>query len=204
MPYEWFGIEAVDVLFFRDGRAFEAGEEHIAQSQFPPNARTVLGALRGVSFRQVCENLRQYIANGPESDWLTELNTRIGRPDTLGPASILGPFIAEWNEGDGTDSELYFAPPADLVTYVTGITDHDGTARMQYARLSPLSDIPRGVAGTSCGLTPLWLRICRPRATGVPCAVSRASSPRIAVLATRSKANRPEPATSTRPTSHGR
>lgn len=42
----WLKIEPLDVLLFRDGRPFSAGEDHHATSLFPPNPSTVSGAIR--------------------------------------------------------------------------------------------------------------------------------------------------------------
>lgn len=48
----WFFIEADDVLMFRDGRPFTAGESHVIQSLFPPSPLTLQGALRSYILNQ--------------------------------------------------------------------------------------------------------------------------------------------------------
>ena len=39
-------IEPSDVLLFRDGKPFSAGDDHAARSIFPPSPRTFQGAVR--------------------------------------------------------------------------------------------------------------------------------------------------------------
>ena len=49
-PWTWHDLEALDTLFFRDGRSFEAGVQGVA-SHFPPYPRTTAGALRAALAR---------------------------------------------------------------------------------------------------------------------------------------------------------
>jgi CRISPR-associated protein Cmr3 len=44
----WLSFDALDVLFFRDGRPFDAGDAHTARSIFPPLPGTMLGGTRAL------------------------------------------------------------------------------------------------------------------------------------------------------------
>jgi CRISPR-associated protein Cmr3 len=46
-------IQPNDVLFFRDGRPFDAGGDHVARLQFPPNPVTFYGAIRAALIGQL-------------------------------------------------------------------------------------------------------------------------------------------------------
>lgn len=48
----WFKLEAMDTLFFRDGKPFSMGEDTIATSLFPPNPSTVYGSLLSAHFME--------------------------------------------------------------------------------------------------------------------------------------------------------
>ena len=161
----WLFVDAIDVLFFRDGRPFEAGEEHIAQSLFPPNSSTVLGAIRGSIFRRMCRDRQKYLDNDTTEPWVQELNAAMGRPDRLGPMSIpQGPFVASWDAATCAAGSLYFPPPADVVR----LRREDRGFECTYLR--PLRDGPQlwgadpDKGGLPPGLLPMWART--PRVAG--------------------------------------
>jgi len=141
----WYFIDALDVLFFRDGRSFEAGEGRVAHSLFPPHGSTVWGAIRGAVLR--CSGTDVAAYRKLRSD-ATHLG--IGTPDTLGPLEHLtGPFVAQ-RDGSASQAKLLFPWPADCVTQVLrhGI-------RMEY--VAPVQRAP--FAGCCLqGLCPLWVR----------------------------------------------
>ncbi len=100
-------IEPLDVMLFRDGRAYNAGEDHVASSVFPPPASVIQGVLRTSYLVQNDVDLTKY-ANGSE----TSTNEAIGNPgDEEVPFRIRGPFVARLN---GDNCELLFPWPADL------------------------------------------------------------------------------------------
>lgn len=81
-------LEAEDVLFFRDGRPFNAGEDHHAASRFPPSPSVIQGVFRshylvhrGVALDDK-ETIRQLIGDGSDYKGL-----RLGAPllARLGP-----------------------------------------------------------------------------------------------------------------------
>ena len=56
-------LEAVDVWLFRDGRPFDAGQDHSAVSRFPPYPTVIQGAIRSHHLVQTGVNLTG-LANG--------------------------------------------------------------------------------------------------------------------------------------------
>jgi CRISPR-associated protein Cmr3 len=109
-----WSFEALDTLFFRDGRPFNAGESTWADSQFPPMGYTLQGAIRtamlvhlGVDF----DLFRQGRAfhNGKN------LKEDLGDPEGLGKLDLTGPFL-EINEN------LLFPAPLDLVRQEQGFS----------------------------------------------------------------------------------
>ncbi len=111
----WFFLYPSDVLFFRDAHSYGAGEDHIANSFFPPMPSTLAGAIRSA------------ILGASPIDWnaygnskTTDLYPQIGNPDNLDNSHFFmrGPFLATRsleNRTDGTDDEVeWFTPlPAD-------------------------------------------------------------------------------------------
>lgn len=140
-------IEPLDVLFFRDGRPFTAGEQHLAQSIFPPTSLTFQGAIRANILKQTG------ILTSPhrlKSFWqgTDEICDIIGSSQDYGKLRIMGPFIAK-KEGDNIVE--YFVTPSDIVR-----TKESGKLHM----LRPLkedlfiSDITQDFKG----IRPLWVR----------------------------------------------
>ncbi len=98
-------IEPRDVLLFRDGRPFAAGEDHRAVSLFPPMPLTLQGALRSARLLQSTESL-------DHQHWSPELKAEIGAPDDFGALQMRGPFIAG---EEGGQIVRYFPLPADVL-----------------------------------------------------------------------------------------
>jgi len=102
-------IEALDVLLFRDGRPFNAGEDHVALSQFPPPPSVIQGMIRTTYLVQHPDQFDDYISLKKCGAW-----DDIGDPgaETLPDGKwIKGPFLAR--EGNG-DCELFYPIPADV------------------------------------------------------------------------------------------
>lgn len=105
----WLVIEPVDVWMFRDGKPFNSGEGHFANSIFPPTAITVQGMLRNLLIEQNPHSVYAYRRG--ENTRLTE---QIGDPNTikLGNFFMSGPYLACWD--DIGQLERYFPLPADV------------------------------------------------------------------------------------------
>lgn len=65
MAYNTIQIEALDTLFFKDGKPFSMGEETWADGLFPPSPSTVYGALRTAFFS---ENIDAFSTANTEND----------------------------------------------------------------------------------------------------------------------------------------
>ncbi|MEA3403925.1 MAG: type III-B CRISPR module-associated Cmr3 family protein [Armatimonadota bacterium] len=148
-------IEAVDNWFFGDGRPFEAGEEHVAESLFPPLPRTVIGALRGKLLRAMGTDIGEYSGlkrDGQVPDALNDVVYAIGAPWETGPSdlSIRGPFIARW-EPDGELVEPFFPLPADV------LRDKDDGSCHLLRPLRPLASNVDVETSLPAPLHPLWL-----------------------------------------------
>lgn len=109
--YTWLRIEPVDAWFFRDGRPSNRGEDQSdLESEFPPNAATVVGAIRAALARSQGWNGR-----GSWRDQLTANdNDVLGDGfDDLGKLSFLGPLLMQTNERQ--TNELLFPMPQHVV-----------------------------------------------------------------------------------------
>lgn len=139
----WVFLEAEDVWLFRDGRPFSAGEEHAAQSVFPPSPLTVqgvlrshIGALQGVFWEEYRDQ------STPRARQVAAL---IGEPPTLHSAGTLGqfamagPYVARCEDGT---YYRYLPLPADVAALEQGMAilapqDKDITANWPAEGLLP-------------------------------------------------------------------
>ena len=94
-------IEPTDVLLFRDGKPFSAGDDHLARSLFPPTPMPFQGALRSLILAR--HGFR----------FTDEVRKLIGEGEEYGQFRMKGPFLAE-HDGSGAIEE-YFPVPADVV-----------------------------------------------------------------------------------------
>lgn len=115
----WLFLEAIDVWLFRDGKPFNAGEAHIANSLFPPSSQTIQGALRTIILDTLQIDIKTYV-NGQADDGIYKL---IGNPgeneNLLGKMQLYGPFVAKRyqdQEGNTTGYERYLPLPQDITT----------------------------------------------------------------------------------------
>lgn len=140
-------LEPLDVVLFRDGRPFSAGEDHRARSLFPPTPYTIQGALRWLYLALSGVDPVAYARGATEAQGLI---ARIGAPRRgYGRLRLRGPFVARCPSEDG-EPEPLFATPADLVRMGKG-------ENAPMALLHPLEGTPFTVdllPGT--GLRPLW------------------------------------------------
>lgn len=105
----WYQLEPVDAWFFRDGRPSNHGEDQSdLESQFPPNAATVVGAFRAALARENGWN--------GKSDWDNMLKAVLGDGyEDLGQLSFTGPLLMK-------GQELLFPMPAHVLGRVSADT----------------------------------------------------------------------------------
>lgn len=132
-------IESSDVLLFRDGRPFSAGEGHRARSLFPPTPNTMQGVIRSKVLADRCgryQSYREGCIQCPEREICT-IPTEIGQPDQYGRGNygkmhLRGPLIAKQNN---SRVDIYCPIPADVVQ----VKDKDNPdASPQLTYLQPL------------------------------------------------------------------
>lgn len=78
-------IEPNDVLMFRDGRPFSAGDDHYARSVFPPPPSTFYGAIRS---KILSERYPKYEKFKEEKEIPEDLRQEIGTPSSEGSLTI--------------------------------------------------------------------------------------------------------------------
>lgn len=85
----WITLEQTDSWFFRTGRPMHIGETPVTktESAFPPQAPTVVGALRAALARN-----RGWSGKAKES-WSKELESVLGSRHDLGQLQFTGPFL---------------------------------------------------------------------------------------------------------------
>ncbi len=152
----WVFLEAEDVWLFRDGRPFSAGEEHAAQSVFPPSPLTVQGVLRshiGSLWGVLWDEYRHQ--NTPRAQQVAAL---IGQPPTLhsvgtlGQFAMAGPYVARLvsRREKGICYYRYFPLPADVAALET-----KGNGKKAIL-LAPQEDKAFASNWPAEGLWPLW------------------------------------------------
>ncbi len=142
-------VEPVDVLLFRDGKPFAAGEDHRAKSLFPPTPFTLQGMLRSKILFESDVDPADYASDSP-SLAAQELRGLIGSPGGgYGNLKLRGPFVAERTE-DGS-LKRYFPLPAD----VREIAEDKQKDKREYLLLKPLADHPFR-SNSPPGLNLLW------------------------------------------------
>lgn len=104
MNTEAWEFNALDTLFFRESRPMESVGGSELQSTFPPPARTLIGAVRTSIGEALPGTDWKMYANDPQHP----LRKRIGSPESLGPLSFTGPWVAQGGQ------RLYAMPLAVL------------------------------------------------------------------------------------------
>lgn len=94
-------LEAEDVLFFRDGRPFNAGEDHHAASRFPPSPSVIQGVFRS----------HYLVHQGVALDDKEAIRQRIGDGNDYKGLRLGAPLLARL----GKDGQItrFFPTPAD-------------------------------------------------------------------------------------------
>ncbi len=117
-------LEAEDVLFFRDGRPFNAGEDHHAASRFPPSPSVIQGVFRshvlvqqGVVLEET-ERVQQLVGDGSNYKGL----------------HLGAPLLARRREKGGWTR--YFPTPADACADANGSIQPRRLERIENQRLA--------------------------------------------------------------------
>ncbi len=100
-------IEPSDVLFFRDARTFNRGDDHIARLIFPPLPMPFYGAIRSSIIAENWKNFKEF-AGGAS----TGASNAVGSSSKLGTMSISHFSLASKK---GTIVERLYPIPGDLV-----------------------------------------------------------------------------------------
>lgn len=119
-------LRPVDVWLFRDGRPFDAGSAHRAESLFPPYPTTVQGAIRS----------HQLTLKGIGFTDKGKIKETVGTSKDYLNLKLRGPFLARIK--DGTVERLY-PQPADA------IFDETNTSLSQLK----IGEVPDGVSTSS-------------------------------------------------------
>ncbi len=150
-------IEPSDVLLFRDGRPFSAGEGHRARSIFPPYPNTIQGVIRSKVLAERCGNYQLYRDGCLNCSKQTNCTVpdEIGRPakdgqGNYGAMYLKAALIAKYQDFKLT---TYFPVPADVVQIKN---KSNPTAKPELQCLQPLRDNLPGVNDLSFSLLPLW------------------------------------------------
>ncbi|MFN4295139.1 MAG: type III-B CRISPR module-associated protein Cmr3 [Thermoflexales bacterium] len=101
-------LSPVDVWLFRDGRPFDAGDDHYARSLFPPYPSVMQGAIRS----------HHLVAKGIDLRDKRAIAQTVGTAEDFGALRMRGPFIARRN-GNGSITR-YFPVPADAIPGADG------------------------------------------------------------------------------------
>lgn len=99
----WLWLEALDVWLFRDGRPFDAGSDHRAQSLFPAYPTVVQGAIRS----------HHLVVNRVDLANRSAISALVGTARSVGALRLRGPFLAR---REGGRIVRYLAQPADAVS----------------------------------------------------------------------------------------
>ncbi|MFA0734397.1 MAG: hypothetical protein OGMRLDGQ_000897 [Candidatus Fervidibacter sp.] len=98
-------IRPMDVWLFRDGKPFRAGEDHIAESTFPPSPFTLQGAIRTKVLADKGINLSEFASQG-------QPDPKVGYGDYFGKLRLRGPLLMCCKDGKW---ERLIPMPTDVV-----------------------------------------------------------------------------------------
>lgn len=132
---QWLFLEPHDVLHFRDGSPFDAGQQHGARSLFPPFPGTVAGALRAAIL------WRRWGREPQSKERWNQLVREVQEVElSLGP-----PVVARRTSADSV--EPFWSPPRDLLVHFKDDDPDDHPSASAVARplseeLVALTDLP--------------------------------------------------------------
>jgi CRISPR-associated protein Cmr3 len=132
-------IRPMDVWLFRDGKPFRAGEDHAAETLFPPSPFTLQGAIRTKVLVDKGVNLAEFAKIGernPDPD--------VGYGENFGKLRLCGPLLMRCKDGKW---ERLIPMPADVVKVGN-----------RYELLRPNLDLPFTTNLPNKSLQLLWAR----------------------------------------------
>jgi len=115
-------LRPLDVWLFRDGRPFDAGSIHRAESMFPPYPSVIQGALRTHQL-----NIKNVDVNDKAA-----VKAAVGDANDLNGLKVRGPFVAKMEKGK---SSIYLPQPADAIV----VTNHNTETQQEEVCLKPAS-----------------------------------------------------------------
>jgi CRISPR-associated protein Cmr3 len=122
-------IEPTDVLVFRTGLPFDAGQDSYAAGMFPPSPEPLQGALRTVLAHALA-------GNQSFSETFATHAATLGDETQPGRFRMRGPFLARPDPTHPGKIERLYPPPADLYSDKNGVT-----RRLQPIELTEQSDV---------------------------------------------------------------
>lgn len=143
MITETWEFNALDTLFFRESRPMESVGGSELQSCFPPPARTLIGAVRTCIGEGLGADWKRYACN-PQHP----LRERIGSPESLGPLTFTGPWLAQAGQ------RLYAMPLAVLFNAEGKQTRLQPAGTPQYCDLGHVC-LPEKANSSLVGAAPL-------------------------------------------------
>lgn len=133
-------IEPHDVLLFRDGKAFTAGEDIRARSLFPPTPFTMQGAIRARVLFSSGVSPANYASSNPSPE-AQQLRQKIGAlGQGYGNLRLQGPLLARKEDGVW---KLYVPAPADILKKENG--SYQLLAPLQSNELEFKSNLPNSL-----------------------------------------------------------
>ena len=127
----WLFIEPLDVLLFRDGKSFAAGEGFWARGNFPPSPLPFAGAIRALLLSRALADAgltfgdyRSFVRDksSPSAEKVMALQPiidKFGGADDYGQLQIRGPFICQRGR---TALSPYFPLPLDVMLQENELT----------------------------------------------------------------------------------
>ncbi len=143
MTGQWLFIQAQDVWMFRDSKPFNAQQNFVAHSQFPPNPQTMQGIIRTHYLESQGVDWKAYAA-GRERE---ALYTAVGRPQgdnqppSLGELRIQGPFVAQ-KDSENKESPIQRLLPAPVDLLYNSETKQFATMTLRGAAQFATSGVP--------------------------------------------------------------
>jgi CRISPR-associated protein Cmr3 len=100
-------IRPMDVWLFRDGKPFRAGEDHAAETLFPPSPFTLQGAIRTKVLADKGVNLAEFAKNGEQNP-----DPDVGYGENFEKLRLRGPLLMRCKDGK---RERLIPMPTDVV-----------------------------------------------------------------------------------------
>lgn len=124
-------LSPVDVWLFRDGRPFDAGDDHYARSLFPPYPSVMQGAIRS----------HHLVVKGVDLRDKRAIAQAVGTAENFGSLRLRGPFLAR-REANGRLTR-FFPAPADAVPVGDGLIQPATPAPPAQRGVHTSTDLPQ-------------------------------------------------------------